>query len=188
MNEQIKQIAQRIVSLRELLDITSAQMAEALGLPLDEYLQHEAGERDFPYSRLYEIAKTLGVDISELITGETPKLSHYSLIRSGKGLPIKRESGLEYLHLAYHFKARNTDPLFVTAQFNEKTAAEPIPLNQHRGQEFDYVLDGTLRVQIEENIFDLEPGDSIYYDSNHPHGMMAVGGRDCTFIAVVINQ
>jgi len=187
MKEQLLQIAQRIASLRDLLGISKEQMAEALGMPLSEYEKNESGECDLPYSQLYEIARVLGSDVSALITGETPKLSHYSLIRKGKGLPIEHTGQMQYLHLAYHFKDRKTDPLFVTARYDEALEERPIELSHHFGQEFDYVIEGTLRIQIDDRVFDLEPGDSLYYDSNHDHGMVAVGGKDCTFIAVVID-
>ena len=48
-------------------------------------------------------------------------------------------------------------------------------------------MDGSLKVQIGEHSEILGPGDSIYYDSSTPHGMIAVGGQDCIFYAIVLN-
>ena len=50
----------------------------------------------------------------------------------------------------------------------------------------DYILSGKLMVNINGNIDVLEPGDTIYYDSSQPHGMIAVGGEQCAFLAVVL--
>ena len=59
--------------------------------------------------------------------------------------------------------------------------------HSHEGQEFDYVLEGTLKIVLGGNELYLQPGDSIYYDSSLPHVMYAVEG-DCRFIAVVIKE
>ncbi len=57
----------------------------------------------------------------------------------------------------------------------------------HTGQECDMCNEGHLKVQVGEHIAVLGPGDSIYYDSSTPHGMIAVDGRDCLFYAIVLN-
>ena len=50
----------------------------------------------------------------------------------------------------------------------------------------DYILKGKLMVNVAGNIDTLSEGDTIYYDSGQPHGMIAVGGEPCTFLAVVL--
>ena len=59
--------------------------------------------------------------------------------------------------------------------------------HSHEGQEFDYVLEGYLRIILGGNELLLAPGDSVYYDSSLPHVMYAPEG-DCRFIAVVIKS
>ena len=56
----------------------------------------------------------------------------------------------------------------------------------HAGQECDIVIKGRLKVQVGEHTEILEEGDSIYYDSSTPHGMIAIGGEDCYFYAIVL--
>lgn len=75
MNEKILQIAERIQGLRELLGISEQEMCDTLQLTPEAYAEYEAGRRDFSFSLLYEIARRLGVDITELITGDMPRLS-----------------------------------------------------------------------------------------------------------------
>ena len=58
--------------------------------------------------------------------------------------------------------------------------------NSHPGHEFDYVLEGSLRLKVGDHETVLGPGDSAYYDSIHPHAMQAVGGVTCKFLAIVI--
>lgn len=188
MDTQIKQIAQRIKGLREILDFKTQEMAEVLGISVADYEEYEKGTRDFSFTFLLKCANKFGVDIVEIISGENPRLSFYNIVRKNKGLPIKRREGFEYNHLAYLFKGKKLEPFLVTAYFSEKEQNEEIVLSTHIGQEFDYILEGQLKVRLEDHIEILNAGDSIYYDSGHGHGMIAYGGKDCKFLAIVMNK
>ena len=59
-------------------------------------------------------------------------------------------------------------------------------MDEHEGQEFDYVLSGQLRIQLGNKVEILNPGDSVYYDSRTPHAMEAAGDEPVEFLAVVI--
>lgn len=185
MNSKIKEIAERITGVRELLGITPEDMSRDLGISVNEYLEYESGSRDFAFSLLYEIAIRFGIDITELITGEIPKLSRFSLIRSGEGLPIERRKGFTYHHIAYLFRNRMSEPFRVVARYDAELENQPIHISSHSGQEFDYILSGQLKVQIEDHTMILNPGDAIYYDAHNNHGMIAIGGKDCEFLAVI---
>ncbi len=188
MNQQIAGIAQRIKGLRELMDISVEEMAKVTDTTEEIYLEHEAGLHDFSFTFLYNAARKLKVDITELLTGDIPKLSQFSLIRAGEGLRIKRRIGFLYQHMAYLFKDKKAEPFKVVAKYDPAAEKEPIKLSRHEGQEFDYILSGMLKVKIEDHEMILNPGDAIYYDSGRGHGMVAVGGKDCEFLAVVIKS
>ncbi|MDO4749700.1 MAG: cupin domain-containing protein [Eubacteriales bacterium] len=188
MAYNITEIAERIRSLRTLIGLTPEEMAAATGETPERYLEYEKGQTDFPFSFLYHCAEAFGVDIVEVVTGENPRLSGYNLIRAGEGLPIKREEGFDYYHLAARFKDKLAEPFLVRATYREEEQSRPIELATHAGQEFDYVLTGRLRFTVEGHIEELEPGDSVYYNSGKPHGMIATGGEDCTFLAVVLKS
>lgn len=183
--DQIAQIALRIKDLREICGLTPEEVAQKTGMPVAEYLAYEAGEKDFSFSHLFNIAEVLGVDISDLLTGESPKLSGYVLTRSGQGLALDRRAQYHYQHLAYNFRDKKSEPFLVTVLQDPEDAKKQA--HAHEGQEFDYVLSGKLRLILGGEEMLLEPGDSIYYDSSLPHVMYAVGG-DCVFIAVVIKE
>ena len=186
MDQRIMEIAERIRELRDVLEISVADMAAQLGTPEAEYREYEAGNLDFSFTFLYRCAQIFHVDIVELLTGEVPKLSFYTVVRAETGLPIKRRKGFSYHHLAYRFKGKMAEPFLVTAPYSEEAQNEPMALSYHAGQEFDYVLEGSLKVQLEDYVEILHPGDAIYYDSGHGHGMVATGGSACTFLAFVI--
>lgn len=188
MQNQLKEIAQRIRTLREIMEIPVAHMAQETGVSAQEYLEHEAGNRDFSFTFLYNCAQVFGVDIVELLTGEAPRLSFYSIVRSDSGLRMNRRKGFTYRHMAYRFSDKTAEPFVVTAPYVQEEQEAPIPLSSHEGQEFDFVLKGKLKVQMEDHTEYLGEGDAIYYDSAHGHGMIATGGEDCTFLAVVMKD
>lgn len=188
MDHQLQQIGRRIRELRTILDISVAEMAKLHNITEEEYLCRENGEVDLSFTFLFRCAEHFHVDISTLITGESPRLSFYTLTRKGGGTKISRRAGFQYLHQAALLKNRKTEPFIVTAPFSEHDDQSPIHLSTHAGQEFDYIISGKLKVQLEDKIEILGPGDSIYYDSGHPHGMVATEGKSCTFLAVVIKS
>lgn len=184
----ILEIAERIRALREILDLTEADMAAAAGVTEEEYHAAEAGDVDFSFTFLYLCAEKLGVDLSELLTGRAPTLSFYTITRKGHGLPIERRQGFKYLHLAHLIRDRIAEPFIVTAPWHAENETAPIALSSHEGQEFDLILSGDLLVQMENHTEVLHEGDSIYYDSGHKHGMVAAGGKECVFLAVVMKS
>ena len=182
---QIQMIAMRIRDLREILSLTPEDVAERSQVPLEDYLLYESGEKDFSFSHLFNIAETLGVDISDLLTGESPKLRGYILTRNGKGLAFDRRKQYHYQHLAYNFSHKLAEPFIVTVEKDDPGVTKQA--HSHEGQEFDYVLEGYLRIVLGGNELLLAPGDSVYYDSSLPHVMYAPE-QDCRFIAVVIKK
>ncbi|NLX64953.1 MAG: helix-turn-helix transcriptional regulator [Clostridiaceae bacterium] len=186
MNEMIFEIAQRIRGLREDFGISVSEMAQLVEVSKEEYLSYEEGKRDFSFTFLYKVAVRLGLDISELLTGSSPTLSVYTHVKKGKGLAIERRKGFKYQSLAYLFKNRNAEPFIVEAPYDEAADKGEILQRSHDGQEFDYILSGSLKVRIDDHEFIMEEGDSVYYDATRKHGMVATNGKDCVFLAVVI--
>ena len=183
MSDQVKQIAMRILDLREISDYTVERMDAALDVPVEEYRKIETGEIDIPISFLVKVGEVFHVDMTELLTGEAPRLNVLSVTRAGKGQDITRHDQYVYKNLGYNFAHRRIEPLYVTvpAGVNE----EMIP-NSHDGQEFDYVLSGVMRIVIGKTEVLLHSGDSVYYDSHTPHAMQAVGDEPVHFLAMVI--
>ena len=186
MDNQIIQIAERIRGLRQILNISAEEMARITETSLENYTAYEEGKSDFSFTFLLKCAQTFNVDIAELVMGDVPKLSVYTIIRGGNGMPIERRKGFKYRHLAYLLKNRLAEPHLVTAFYSEEEQTAPIRLSRHAGQEFDYIVKGKLKFCIDGHEEILETGDSVYYNSAHSHGMIATGGEDCDFLAIVI--
>ncbi len=183
---KIKEMAGRIGELRNIVGLTQEEMALRTGCSLSEYKDCEEGRSDLTFAFLYRCAQALGVDVTDIIEGVSPRLAAYTVTRRGEGQKIEQAHGLTYYNLASGFKKRIAEPLLVRAAYTPGTGTGKIELTTHKGQECDVVLSGTLKVQVGDHVEVLREGDSIYYDSSSPHGMVALGG-DCVFYAFVLN-
>ncbi|MCQ2428963.1 MAG: AMP-binding protein [Clostridia bacterium] len=184
---KIHDMAQRIRELREITRFTPEEMAQKTDVPVGDYLACERGERDLNFAFIYRCALAFGVDVTDIIEGVSPTLSSYTLTRRGEGQRIDQAHGMEYYNLAAAFQNRIAEPLYVRSAFSEEAQHRDIELTTHAGQECDIVISGHLKVQVGNHKEVLAPGDSIYYDSGTPHGMIAVDGQDCLFYAIVLN-
>ncbi|MDD6095182.1 MAG: AMP-binding protein [Clostridia bacterium] len=185
-NTQLFEIAERIKEMRVILGYTAQQMAEATEVSVKEYEDYESGTADFPFTFIHKCALTFGIEITELLEGSSARLSSYTVTRKGEGLSTAKEEGISISDLAPKFKGKIAEPYWVKYEYSEQLQNSPIHLTRHSGQEFDLVLSGSLMVQIGTNKEVLHAGDSIYYNSSTPHGMIAVDGEDCVFCAVVL--
>lgn len=186
MTEQLKEIGQRLAMLREIRDLDTKAIAEQIGISEQDYLSYESGDKDFSFSFLYNAAAILGVDVLDLMSGESPKLSICSVVRNGEGYEIKRRKAYDYQHLAYTFRNKAAEPFLVTVEPKEPDFVPT--LHNHEGQEFNYLLSGAMQFYIGDISYEIGEGDSLYFDSNVPHAMKALGGKPARFLAVVIQK
>ena len=188
MDMNIQEVTGRIRALREDLGITMQEMANATGRSLAEYAAQESGEHDLSFTFLLKCAERLGVDMIELLTGDAPNLSRYSLARAGEGIHIKRHAGFEYLHKAPYFKNKLAEPFVVTIPYDESLLDKPIHLSYHEDQEIEYILQGRMRFSYEGKVEELGPGDFLMFDATRGHGMIALDGEPVVFLAIVIKD
>ena len=183
MTENSIEICARVRALREIEGISAKTFAEELMFDPAEYSSWESGDREFPVGVLVEIASRFEIDLSELITGKTSKLKTFCYTKAGQAPEVSRRPMYSYWNLAYNFHRKKAEPFMVEA--SGETGEKPISLNTHPGQEFDYVLEGRLLISVGGHEMELGAGDSVYYDSNEPHGMKALGGKPARFLAFV---
>ncbi len=184
---KIQEMAARIRELRELEGLTTAQMAQKTDVSEAEYIKCETGKSDLNFAFIYRCAMALNVNVTDIIEGHSPTLKSYTVTRVGSGQKVSQAHGMTYYNLAYAFKDRIAEPLYVRSIYDESAQQKDIELTTHSGQELDIVVEGNLMVQIGEHKEILGPGDTIYFDSDKPHGMIAVNGKDCVFYAIVLN-
>ncbi len=183
---ELGEVARRIKEMREIMGYSETEMALKTEVSVREYLQFERGKTDMPFTFIYKCAMAFGIGITDLLEGHAARLTSYTVTRKSEGIDTAREDGILIQNLAPKFRDKIAQPYWVKYEYSEAQQSAPIHTVSHAGQEFDLVLSGTLLVQVGENKELLHEGDSIYYDSSTPHGMIAVDGRDCVFLAVVL--
>lgn len=183
MIEEIKAIGQRIRGLRDACDVSLEELALALDIPSEELSNYECGEQDISVGLLHAIARYFKVELNALLTGEESRLTSYTLTRKGEGMSVSRRPDYQYKSLAFTFANRSSEPFIVRVE--PTSNGNPIPLNAHVGQEFNYVISGSLFIKLGDTEFILNEGDSLYYDSSIPHGMKALDGTPAEFLAII---
>jgi transcriptional regulator with XRE-family HTH domain len=183
MEDQIRQISERLRGLREILELTTEKLATNCNISLEEYQAAETGNSDISVSMLQKIARRYNIPLDVLMFGEEPKMNSYFITRAGMGTSIERSKAYKYQSLAAGFKNRKADPFIVTVE--SKDESEPIHFNSHNGQEFNYILGGRMKFYIRNQEIILEEGDSIYFNSELSHAMRALDGKTVRFLAII---
>ena len=185
-NEKLMEVAERIREMREISGFTVEEMAEKTEVTVEEYRAYENGTVDFPFTFIHKCALAFGLGITDILEGESARLKSYTVTRRGGGRQTAEEEGISIVNVAPMFKNKIAEPYFCKYDYNESLQNKPIHLTKHAGQEFDFVLSGKMKIQIGNNFEELQAGDSIYYNSSTPHGMIAIGGEDVKFIAIIL--
>lgn len=184
MNGQIQLIASRIKELREIAGISAESLAHELHTEAELFLNYESGNTDIPVGFLIKVAHRFNLELSSLLRGDEPRLHVYTVVRKGKGLNVDRRKQYQYESLAYNFIQKKAEPFVVTVVTDSTNA--PLEFNSHPGQEFNYVLEGTLMIVVDGHEIILNEGDSVYFDSAHPHAMKALNNQPSKFLAFIV--
>ncbi len=181
MPNEMKQIADRLREIREVCGYEADEIAARLGISTELYQSYEESGNDIPISVIYELANDYGVDITEILTGQSPRLSNYCVVKTGESTGVDRYPGYHFESLAYKFKRRIMEPLMVTVAPDDKQ----MQLVTHPGQEFNYVVEGAVLVLLDNEEILLRAGESIYFDPTLPHGQKAAEGKPAKFLTVI---
>ena len=181
MDEKVKDIAHRIKGLRLLSGFDEIDVAKAINLAVEDYIMYENGEDDIPISILYAMADFFEVNLTEILTGVSPKLYDVCQVKKGEGLKVERYDQYDFQSLAYKYANRKIEPLLVTLDW--KNSPE---LLSHKGQEFNYCLEGKMKVIIDKEEYVLESGDSLYFNSMIPHKMIALDSKTAKFLTIIL--
>lgn len=179
-------VGERVKRVREERELTLQDISQRTGLDVAFLEQVEDGNVAPPLGIVIKLAKALDLKMGYFISGEEDR--PYTIVRKNDRKVVSRYSSKEgeyygygYESLAPHKKDRHMEPFLVSLE-PSKTDEER---SAHDGQEFIYVLEGAMEVRLGEEIYVLEPGDSIYYDSTVPH-LVKNHGSDVTRILAVL--
>ncbi|MCQ2982316.1 MAG: XRE family transcriptional regulator [Treponemataceae bacterium] len=183
MNEAIRAVADRLIGLREVMDVSVEEAAKVCGLTPEQYAEYETGEKDIPVSVLHSMATAYNIEITTLISGDEPHMKSYFLTKKGTGLSVDRRKDYKYQALAYGFQGRKADPFMVTVCPED---TQELHLNSHPGHEFNLMMEGSMKIVVDGKEMILEEGDSLYFDATRPHGMQALNGKCAKFLAIIM--
>lgn len=182
--EGIQAVGERIKALREEKGLTLNELSKLTGFDVDLLSNIENNTIQPQLGTVMKLSKALDSAFSRLVSGVGDKL--YSITRKQDQKVVLRSTSQKgkqqvytYKSLAPEVKGRHMEALLV--QLEENPAKE---MSVHEGEEFIYVLEGIVALNIGEDCFDLEPGDSAYYLSTTPHLVAAKKGR-ATIVAVL---
>ena len=177
----IAAISARLKELRTFSDYTTAQVAEMLGVDEEEYVAYESGTKEIPINLIYKFADVMETEAAYVMSGVLPSKDKVYVVYDGKGMSVKRYEGYSFTSLGGDFRKKTMNPMLVTI-----APTDTPELVVHGGQEFNYVLEGELRVIVDNRDYFLRAGDSIYFDPSFPHAQLAMGGRVARFLTVRI--
>lgn len=190
-SEELKELnlGQKIKALRQKKGISLEEMARRTNLSQPLLSQIESEVVAPPVATLLKIARALNVNISYFFQTEEVEEKKAVIVRKKERKKVFRrihedpaKVGYYYESLAYPKADRHMEPFQV--EFEAKKKEDLIFFN-HQGEEFVFVLEGQLEFNYENEVYLLEPGDSLYFDSSLPHAFRAVGGQNALAIDVI---
>jgi transcriptional regulator with XRE-family HTH domain len=180
-----KYVGQRIKALREAQDMTLAQVSSLTGIDAQRLSAYEDGSAVPAIGAVIQLSRVLGSRMEGLLHGGGAVSEYLTICRSGESLSGEQgdtEQSYAYSSLTRPGTAGHVmEPFLLT--FDPKTApGAPI---SHDGQEFVYVVDGTVELFYDGRSYKLEQGDSAYLESSRPHTFHGLGDSVARMLAVV---
>lgn len=180
-------LGEKIGSLRRHHNLSMAEVADRTGIAESTLAGIERDELIPPLGNIISLASAFGVEVGELFgdSGDSP----FCIVRSEDRQEVPRFSdayskscGYSYQGLGQQKRNRQMEPFLVTLSPDQEDEARE---NQHIGEEFIFVLQGKVEISLADHKDILNPGDSIYYDSNVPHIVSCHGDEPATMLAVI---
>ncbi len=181
----VEAIGDRIKNIREEKGITHEQMSNLTGFDVGTLARIEANEIQPQLGTLVKLSKALDSAFSRLVSGVGSRV--YSITRKHERKPVSRSTSpagrklYTYQSLAPEVQGRHMEAMIVDLEENPDQE-----ISVHEGEEFIFVLEGTVVVKIDKDVFELEPGDSVYYLSTTSH--MVAAKKDKARILAVLYE
>jgi len=187
-------LTRRLREIRQNRRLTLEKLAHLTGLSKGYLSQIENSDQPPPIYTLSRISNALGIDISDLFTHTSTNMAYQKIVvgrRDEHQLSLGRgkagasvESGYIYEDLAPNKKGKNMEPFIVTVGFETKIDMEKD--FRHEGEEFNYVIEGTLEFFYEGKSYCiLQAGDHVYFDADKPHSARSLGESEAKVLIVI---
>ncbi len=181
-----QEIGRNLRMLRKLKGLTLEALAEKSGFTKGYLSKVENSDKAPPVSTLINIARAIGVSLSEVF-GEDREQTSFCLVAKDERIQMARNGssfGYAYETLAHKYPRKRMEPYILTVPPD----IEEHPLFQHPGEEMLYVLEGRMRFVHGENEYLVERGDTVYFDSGIPHRGFALDGKETKLLMVILSE
>lgn len=182
-------VAERVKRAREKRGLSLMDISRRTGIDVSLLSEIEEGQSAPPLGTVIKLAKALEMKMGYFISGD--ELRPFTIVHRGDRRVVSRYDskrdkhyGYGYESLAPYKKDRHMEPFLVTLQ----PATTEEERSAHDGQEFIFVLTGSMEVRLGDEIHVLEPGDAIYYDSTVPHLVKCHGQETTRILAVLYTE
>jgi len=185
MDKGKESLGDRIRRVREMRGLTIKDLSSRTGIDIDTLERAESGEMIPALGQLVRLGKALDMKMGYFISPGIDKLM--TVVRKDKRRPISRYGETKSMRYGYSYESlapekadRLMEPFIVTL-----VPTDVEEFSTHAGQEFLYVLEGEMKVQVGDRVDFLKPGDAVYYDSSQPHFVRCVGPSVTKILAVL---
>ncbi len=185
--KNVEEVGRRIQELREQKGVSIEELSKMTGFSSKRLLNIENGSLKPQLGTVMKLSKALDSAFGRIVSGEGNCL--YSITRHGEQKNVLRSTSqkdgkslYQYKSLAPDVKGRHMESFIV--QLEENRDGE---MSVHDGEEFIFVLNGTALFKIGDDVYDLNPGDSVYYLSTTPHLIASKKGKT-SILAVLFGK
>ncbi len=179
-------IGYEVRTLRKKLGITVAELAAATELSAGMLSKIENGNISPSLTTLQALSKALGVPLTALFQRFEDQRSAV-FVKAGEGVQMERRgtrAGHQYNllgHIGGNTSGVTVEPYLITLSKN----SDIFPTFQHPGMEFLYMISGEVVYRHGDNHFHMQPGDSLYFDADAPHGPVELISLPATYLSII---
>lgn len=179
-------IGHEVRTLRKNLGITGSDLASATGISLGMLSKIENGNTSPSLTTLQALAKALGVPVTAFFT-RFEEVRNAQFVKAGEGIELERRgtrAGHQYNllgHVGKNASGVAVEPYLITLTAD----SDVFPTFQHEGLEFLYMLEGRVRYRHGDKLYAMEPGDSLFFDADAPHGPEVLEELPARYLSII---
>jgi transcriptional regulator with XRE-family HTH domain len=181
-------LGNKIRNLRKQRALTLQEVSDLTGLSKPLLSQIENNIAAPPIATLIKVATALGVKISHFFQDQNMD-DRIVVVRKNERYSVKKlfhhknetRIGYRWESLAYPMVGKQMEPFVVEIEPREEQA---LLFNDHKGEEFHFILDGIVEFRSADQVQHLKKGDSLYFDSSIPHALRGIGGVAKSLIVI----
>jgi transcriptional regulator with XRE-family HTH domain len=179
-------IGHEVRTLRKKLGITGAVLANATGISLGMLSKIENGNTSPSLTTLQGLAQALGVPVTAFFR-RFEDVRNASFVKAGQGVELERRgtrAGHQYNllgHIGQNAAGVVVEPYLITLTAD----SDVFPTFQHEGLEFLYMLEGAVQYRHADRLYPMEPGDSLFFDADAPHGPEVLEKLPARYLSII---